>query len=226
MLNDLAAHLVAFDRSAFHAINSGMESACCDILMPAFSFLGLGHIQLFSILGAAVIRASRLGQLPSPTRPTDLWQAIRARGHWITPLLVALAVSGLIAGIAKHTVPRQRPTFYYSNEHKVGRALDVSVHTIRGIRPLRIGGFPSGHTATSVALALVLTVLCRRYRRSTRLVALGWVIAALVGLSRIYMADHWPLDVAGGILVGLLSGAIALYITRPRTPGRSGEARA
>ncbi len=60
--------------------------------------------------------------------------------------------------------------------------------------------FPSGHTAGATAtfgsLAYVfkkrwLSILCA-------------CIIALVGFSRLYLCVHWPIDVAGGLLVGFL----------------------
>lgn len=215
MFNALAGHLVALDRSAFQAINSGLNCTGCDILMPAFSFLGLGHVQFLTIVGAAVWRAARVGEIDPHHRLASAWKAITVRRRWVTPLLLALALSGTISGVAKHMVHRQRPAFYYANRHRARLDMSVEAHTIPGIRPLRVNGFPSGHTATSVALALTLAIICRRYRPARGLVSIGWAVAGLVGLSRIYMADHWPLDVAGGVVVGLISGAIVCSLLQP-----------
>lgn len=59
-------------------------------------------------------------------------------------------------------------------------------------------GFPSGHTATAFALAVVIGMLARRKRIG--IPAFG--LAALVGLSTMYVGAHMPLDVAAGALVG------------------------
>jgi undecaprenyl-diphosphatase len=56
--------------------------------------------------------------------------------------------------------------------------------------------FPSGHSAAAFAGAWLLT------RHYPRLAALWYVIASLVGFSRIYLGAHYPGDVFSGALAG------------------------
>lgn len=67
-------------------------------------------------------------------------------------------------------------------------------------------GFISSHATNVFAVAIFLTL----YNRRNGYWALP--IAALVSFSRIYLADHYPLDVAGGILVGALLGVMVWII--------------
>jgi len=55
-----------------------------------------------------------------------------------------------------------------------------------------------------VAIAVVLVAAHRRLGLITFLVALA------VGYARVFVGDHYPGDVLGGVVVGLLSGAILL----------------
>ena len=64
--------------------------------------------------------------------------------------------------------------------------------------------FPSDHVAAAVAIAVVLVAAHRRLGLITFLVALA------VGYARVFVGDHYPGDVLGGVVVGLLSGAILL----------------
>jgi undecaprenyl-diphosphatase len=71
---------------------------------------------------------------------------------------------------------------------------------IRGDAPLGLG-FVSGHTAVAFALyAMVVPHLTPRWK----LVALG--LALLVGLARVYVGAHLPLDIFGGAALGLMVG--------------------
>lgn len=79
--------------------------------------------------------------------------------------------------------------------------------------------FPSGHSATAFAAATAVAVICPRLR----VVAL--LIAAAVGLSRVYLRVHFPLDVAAGALVGAALGALcalaALRLARLALPAQA-----
>ena len=65
-------------------------------------------------------------------------------------------------------------------------------------------GYPSGHAAVSAALAAVAAPrVPRRWRAPL------WAAALLVGPARIYVGAHLPLDVAGGVALGLAVGTAA-----------------
>jgi len=77
--------------------------------------------------------------------------------------------------------------------------------------------FPSGHAQTAVVFwgypALVL--------RKRWFWVLAVVMVALIGVSRMYLGQHWPVDVLGGALIGvaLLAAAFGLLLAfrlRPR----------
>lgn len=68
--------------------------------------------------------------------------------------------------------------------------------------------FPSGHTATAVAVALAFLYV----NRTMGLVSL--VIAGLVAFGRMAVGVHFPSDILGGIFLGLLSFAIVRVIHR------------
>jgi membrane-associated phospholipid phosphatase len=74
----------------------------------------------------------------------------------------------------------------------------------------RHGSFPSGHSTTIFTVAGILSLYLRRS-------ALVWLLAAaalLIGISRIAVGVHWPLDVLGGAFGGWLSAVLGTLLAQ------------
>jgi len=76
----------------------------------------------------------------------------------------------------------------------------IILKEIRGITLYKHHAFPSGHTATAFALAFFLFITIRK-----NWTILLFPLAVLVGISRIYIGQHFYADVVAGALVGCLS---------------------
>ena len=118
----------------------------------------------------------------------------------------------------------------------------IGVHEIKDAvdRPRPPGGlvetsgssFPSGHAAYStfyVWLAVTIVVRLRvGMARGAAVVVAGFALAALVGLSRVYLEVHYMSDVNAGWALGAgafaLCAAVALVITTVRHNGLDGAA--
>lgn len=109
----------------------------------------------------------------------------------VVRLLLTGSLAYLLAGVGKDLVGRGRPEDFI-NELVYREAI------VRG------SGFPSGHTALATAIALTISLyLPARYK---------WIaplIIILVGLSRIQLGVHGPMDVIGGFAIGW--GVVALF---------------
>jgi undecaprenyl-diphosphatase len=87
--------------------------------------------------------------------------------------------------------------------------------------------YPSGHTAASIAVyaGLVLLITSRIKNRNARIIA--WAVAVLIPLfvafSRMYRGMHHPIDVLGGVLVGI--GALCVLLFACRAAAVAMEAR-
>jgi undecaprenyl-diphosphatase len=94
-----------------------------------------------------------------------------------------------------------------------GEALQEMVGRLRPRGPAL--GFPSGHATATAAFAVATIYLVGRsgMPRALRLViALVAVALALaVGLSRMVLDAHWPLDVVAGFALGAAGAAVAAW---------------
>lgn len=119
-------------------------------------------------------------------------------------LLYSFLISGLAAQLLKNLVNSPRPKLYF----EAGTYLNF----IEGVTLSGHSGFPSGHTATAFAIATVLVLMMTN--KAWQIIIL--LAAVLVGYSRIYLAQHFLLDVIVGALLGSVSGILAFYMAQNR----------
>lgn len=127
------------------------------------------------------------------------------RHHAAIRMLLTGALAYMIAGVAKDVFGRGRP-------HELVADI-MSLDTIRG------PGFPSGHMTLAVALALVFG---RYVPRKYYWIPVVWMLG--VGLSRLYLGVHLPLDIIGGFALGWFAYALFCHVRfYPIWPSRSAE---
>jgi undecaprenyl-diphosphatase len=121
--------------------------------------------------------------------------ALLRRSVWpfVLVAIAVLAADG-IAGLVKAAVGEKRPS--------EPDPLVTIPHS---------HSFPSGHTATACAGATMLSVL---YPRGTPFFV---VLAAGIAYSRLYVGVHFPLDVVGGAVIGVVTALLLLAIARRRS---------
>ena len=77
--------------------------------------------------------------------------------------------------------------------------------------------FPSGHAAWFFALAMVVWYSNRKW---------GWWFFALAvcnGVARVYVGVHWPFDIAGGAVVGIVSALFIHWLLAESRKGLEGS---
>ena len=151
----------------------------------------------------AVRKASKVGKLGdqeplyAAAAATLLYAVATCRARLACASVAVLAaVAGADAGktIAKRSVHRTRPHVKMDDD-RYERGLGGT-----GEQPEQ--SFPSGHVACTVAAARALS---RHYPASSPWGALATITIAIARLAK---GAHWPLDVAGGLAIGLFAEAL------------------
>ena len=138
---------------------------------------------------------------------TSGWRGV---GLFVVAAAAAVVLSDMIAGIFKHTgllknlwaefPARLRPMYTPELEGLVSNVLRKGGQY----------GTVSGHAATMTALAVIaIPAIARRW--------FSWLMTAVVVLvcySRIYLGYHFPMDIALGVVTGLVSGGVAYLAMR------------
>lgn len=110
-------------------------------------------------------------------------------------------IHGIICAVAKRIFfsDALRPTAVISND---------LLYFVPGVAYHSNYSFPSGHTATIFCFVLFVSFLIRHRLASFALLT----IALLVGYSRIYLLQHFLLDVTAGAFIGTLTALFIAYL--------------
>jgi undecaprenyl-diphosphatase len=123
-------------------------------------------------------------------------------------LIVNVAGASVLSNVDKALVQRPRPPFHH-------------------LESVSSWSFPSGHATASSAFYLAFALVLSQGHRRARVVAVtaaAFLIAG-VALSRVYLAVHYPADVAGGILLGVAWCLFTYHALSPPTGAASRSAR-
>lgn len=117
-------------------------------------------------------------------------------------IIVGYTIAGLLIQSSKH--------YFFADSYRPVKVLaDVLpwLHTVEGVTNYHNSSFPSGHTTSAFALFATLAFISR----SSFVRVLCLLPALVVAYSRMYLLQHYLIDVHIGALVGTLSAIVTYY---------------
>ena len=130
------------------------------------------------------------------------------RAGWATFLASNLLLTTLIVQPIKHIVHAPRPLTWFAENMP-----DLTLPLVDGVRMNLWLSFPSGHTATFFALFFSLSVICcaENLKGKNILSFLCFLCATFGAYTRIYLSQHFALDIFAGILIATATTIILYY---------------
>ena len=130
------------------------------------------------------------------------------RAGWATFLASNLLLSTLIVQPIKHIVHAPRPLIWFAENMP-----DVTLPLVEGVRMNHWLSFPSGHTTTFFVLFFSLSIiLCAENIKGKNILAFICFLCASFGAyTRIYLSQHFALDIFAGILIAVCSTLVLYY---------------
>ena len=121
----------------------------------------------------------------------------------LLPLVIsAMLISTLFVQISKN--------YIYPDEARPTKAItqQVVIHTVKGVEVHSTNSFPSGHTTTVFCIFLLGCL----FTPSITFLIIGFILAILTAYSRIYLAQHFPLDAGAGMITAVISIYLSIWI--------------
>ena len=136
------------------------------------------------------------------------------RAGWATFLASNLLLSTLIVQPIKHLVNAPRPLIWFAENMP-----DVALPLVDGVKMNLWLSFPSGHTTTFFVLFFSISIiLCAENIRGKNILSLLCFLLATFGAyTRIYLSQHFALDVLAGILIASFSTIFLYYFLVQKT---------
>ena len=178
-----------FDDAVIFSISQMVGNPTVDVIMQSITETGdVFNMLAFGIVILLIPKTRRIG---------------------IT-LMILIVLSTLLTGYIKCGVDRDRPGFEY-----VGVPFPVEISQDTYALFCEGGNnasFPSGHAARAMIMGIILGyVLSERFPRGAYLL---FLYPVLISFSRLYVLQHYPMDVIGGTVIGIMLAGVMAQRTK------------
>lgn len=184
------------------------------LLLAVIFILTSAGVVFLQFGGGYMMGFQALQQLTQQLFPDDVWMWItrfgderillvlsllfaRRRPDIFWAMMVTAVIGGLFSRGIKINVDALRPPAILGQEllHLIGPAL-------------KSHSFPSGHTLSIFIFCGVLFVYATGWYKQVLLL----LAAGLIALSRVALGVHWPIDLLGGAITGLMAAVLGTWI--------------
>ena len=140
------------------------------------------------------------------------------RAGWATFLASNLLLSTVIVQPIKHIVCAPRPLTWFAENMP-----NISLPLVEGVRMNYWLSFPSGHTTTFFVLFFSLSIIlyAENIKGKNILSFLCFLCASFGAYTRIYLSQHFTLDIFAGILIAVCSTLVLYFFLVKRTQNTS-----
>lgn len=176
--------VLVYSKAFIHMAMNSFHSPSMDLVMRYLTLLGDGKLLVILILLLLLVSF-----------------------RYFFTALTAFVFSGLSVQFFKRVL--------FSDFPRPGKYFELSVtdyelYLVPGVELSSWFSFPSGHTATAFAVFFALALLTR-----SKIGQAGLLLLAIgVGYSRIYLSQHFLMDVVAGSLLGIIMGWLAWRLFR------------
>lgn len=171
--------LILLDRELFEAINTGWSNGFLDWLMPIIRNK-YTWVPLYALLLVYFLKTFKQGG----------WQMA------IFLVLTVVITDQLSASLLKPLFGRLRPC----QTPELFEQINILLSCGNG------KSFPSAHATNHFGVAEFLGLMFWTRSRWVLIIGLVWAVA--VSLAQVYVAAHYPFDIATGAVLGILIGAL------------------
>jgi len=177
----LSAYLIiVYSKSSIHLYFNQFHSPFSDQFFKYFTHLGDGWTIAIISILFLLFKSKRAGML--------------------------IAFSGILNGVLSQGMKRlvfgdtPRPYKYFTEINP------YNLHYVEGVDMNMVNSLPSGHTSSAFAMCFAIALIYRSRKMDTAM----FIFASALGVSRIYLSQHFLEDVLLGSIIGILS-AIIIY---------------
>ncbi|NOJ28334.1 MAG: hypothetical protein DA330_10025 [Nitrososphaera sp.] len=129
-------------------------------------------------------------------------------------LLIAIVILAIAVMYMKPFIARPLPPYKFEPALQLPENFGIESDSLAPFA--KDLSFPSGHTARVTAFAFIIGFAL--YKRSKTASYAIWAFPVIIGITRVYVQQHYPTDLIGGFLIGMIISVVlcnAMKIWQP-----------